>query len=334
MKEVLYVLLPPYPDHELAFLGVGIASHETGIRTDSQYVNKIVGPSLEPVVSIAGLRVLPDYSIKSLPQDFAALVLIGGYGWNRPEAALLSPIVARAIEAGILVGAICNAASWMASQGFLNHVRHTGNGIDELKRWGGEHYQNEVGYVERQAVCDGHIVTANGSASLEFAREMLKALATDSAETIDRYYTFNKEGFVKLMAPRPRFFFNTIGLFTTNNARTVAFYRDIFGFQTTWNGIDPNVEMTLGDSRIILFPRKAFEEMTSHTYSYPSGLNATMEVSFDVPCFADVDKEYHRAINLGAHPIFAPTTEPWGQRTCYVADPDGNLIEISSFTRE
>ncbi|MGN0060794.1 MAG: VOC family protein [Alloprevotella sp.] len=136
------------------------------------------------------------------------------------------------------------------------------------------------------------------------------------------------------MAPRPRFFFNTIGLFTTNNARTVAFYRDIFGFQTTWNGIDPNVEMTLGDSRIILFPRKAFEEMTSHTYSYPSGLNGTMEVSFDVPCFADVDKEYHRAVNLGAHPIFAPTTEPWGQRTCYVADPDGNLIEISSFTRE
>jgi len=26
-----------------------------------------------------------------------------------------------------------------------------------------------------------------------------------------------------------------------------------------------------------------------------------------------------------------PTTEPWGQRTCYVADPEGNLIEIGSF---
>jgi catechol 2,3-dioxygenase-like lactoylglutathione lyase family enzyme len=28
---------------------------------------------------------------------------------------------------------------------------------------------------------------------------------------------------------------------------------------------------------------------------------------------------------------FGFTTEPWGQRTCYVADPDGNLIEIVSF---
>ncbi|MBR2239338.1 MAG: hypothetical protein IJ887_15955 [Prevotella sp.] len=30
--------------------------------------------------------------------------------------------------------------------------------------------------------------------------------------------------------------------------------------------------------------------------------------------------------------ILPPTTESWGQRTCYVADPDGNLIEIGSFT--
>ena len=26
-----------------------------------------------------------------------------------------------------------------------------------------------------------------------------------------------------------------------------------------------------------------------------------------------------------------PTTEPWGQRTCNIADPEGNLIEIGSF---
>ena len=25
--------------------------------------------------------------------------------------------------------------------------------------------------------------------------------------------------------------------------------------------------------------------------------------------------------------------ELWGQRTCYVADPDGNLIEIGSFSK-
>ncbi len=331
MKEVLFLLLPQYADHELPFLGMAIASDETGMKEHPKYVNKVVAASLDPVTSIAGLRTLPDYSFATMPQDYAALVLIGGYGWTGPEAALLTPIVAKAIEEGKVVGAICNAASWMASQGFLNQVRHTGNGLEQLKLWGGENYRNEAGYVNRQAVSDGSIVTANGTAGLEFAREMLKVLATDSEETIDRYYLFNKQGLVSLTAPRPRFFFNTIGLFTTDNARIVAFYRDIFGFETSWNGTDPNVEMTLGSSRIILFPRDAFEQMTSQPYAYPQGNNGTMEISFDVPTFADVDKEYERAVSRGAKPIFAPTTEPWGQRTCYVADPEGNLIEISSF---
>ena len=32
-------------------------------------------------------------------------------------------------------------------------------------------------------------------------------------------------------------------------------------------------------------------------------------------------------------PLLEPETEPWGQRTCFVADPEGNLIEIGSFNR-
>lgn len=38
-------------------------------------------------------------------------------------------------------------------------------------------------------------------------------------------------------------------------------------------------------------------------------------------------------IEKGARSILEPTTEPWGQRTCYIADPEGNLIEIGSFNR-
>lgn len=128
-----------------------------------------------------------------------------------------------------------------------------------------------------------------------------------------------------------RFKFNTIGLFTTDNGKMVDFYCDIFGFATSWNGIDIDVEMRLGDMRILLFPRESIEKMTRQRFTYPSGINGTMEISFDVPSYADVDKEYNHAVSMGAKPIFEPTTEPWGQRTCYVADPEGNLIEISSF---
>ena len=129
----------------------------------------------------------------------------------------------------------------------------------------------------------------------------------------------------------PRFSFNTIGLFTRDNKATVDFYTTVFGFITDWDGIQPNVEMTLADMRIILFPREAFEQMISQKFHYPDGFNGTVELAFDVPTFADVDKEYQNALDNGAVSVFPPTTEPWGQRTCYVADPDGNLIEIGSF---
>jgi len=132
----------------------------------------------------------------------------------------------------------------------------------------------------------------------------------------------------------PRFTFNTVGLFTNNNKATVEFYTKTFGFTTSWDGVQPNVEMFLGNNRIILFPRSAFEQMVSKRFQYPEGFNGTMELSFDVPTFADVDKEYQNTLNCGAKSVLPPTTEPWGQRTCYVADPDGNLIEIGSFVKQ
>ena len=335
MQQVIYVLLPQFAEHELSYLTQPLRSDAMAMKENPKYENKIVAQSMEPVEAISGFRLLPDYTFDTMPDDYAALVLIGGYGWQSEAAERVTPLVANAIGKGRIVGAICNAASWMASKGFLNNVRHTGNGVEQLQLWGGERYTNAANYVDAQAVSDRNIVTANGSGHLEFACEILNLLKNEEPKEIEMYQTFYKMGLVELTKmmsqAKPRFAFNTVGLFTTDNAKVVAFYRDIFGFHTEWNGTEPNVEMTLGNSRIILFPRDAFEQMTSRPYAYPQGDNGTMEISFDVPSFADVDKEYERAVSMGAKPIFAPTTEPWGQRTCYVADPEGNLIEISSF---
>lgn len=131
-----------------------------------------------------------------------------------------------------------------------------------------------------------------------------------------------------------KFNFNTIGLFTTDNKSMVAFYRDVMGFETDWNGEEPNVMMRHGDMYLIMYPRDAFEAMTNQKYGYPKGLNGTLELAFHVPTFKDVDAEYDRAVSLGARSVFPPQTMPWGQRTCYIADPEGNLIEVHSFAEE
>lgn len=51
------------------------------------------------------------------------------------------------------------------------------------------------------------------------------------------------------------------------------------------------------------------------------------EIAFET---ADVDAAFERAVAAGARPVQAARDEPWGQRTAYVADPDGYLVEICS----
>ena len=192
-NKILYILLPDYAAHEAVYLSEAIASDEFALKKNPKYVNKAVAPTLEPVKSIGGFSTMPDYSFDTMPDDYAALVLIGGFGWSTPLADNVVPI-----EKGKIVGGICNGASFMAKHGFLNSVKHTGNGLEQLRLWGGEKYTNPDGYVHAQAISDKNIVTANGSATLEFAKELLLLLENDTPERIEMYYQFNKQGFCNL----------------------------------------------------------------------------------------------------------------------------------------
>lgn len=199
-NEVLYLLLNNYADHESVFLASAIACDEYNIKENPKYINKVVAPTLDAVRSCSGFRILPDYSFDTMPDDYAALVLIGGFGWlDEQEADRVVPIVRHAIEKGIIVGAICNAASFLAKHGFLNVVKHTGNGLGQLQLWGGDNYVNAKGYVNEQAISDNRIVTANGTGYLEFAKELLLLLENDVPEQVEMFYRFNKLGLVAMM---------------------------------------------------------------------------------------------------------------------------------------
>ena len=199
-NEVLYLLLNNYADHESVFLASAIACDERCIKENPKYLNKVVAPTLDAMRSCSGFRTLPDYSFETMPDDYAALVLIGGFGWlDEKETNKVVPIVRRAIEKGIIVGAICNAASFLAKHGFLNDIKHTGNGLQQLQLWGGDNYTNKTGYMNEQAVSDNRIVTANGTGYLEFAKELLLLLENDTPEQIDMFYRFNKLGLVAMM---------------------------------------------------------------------------------------------------------------------------------------
>ena len=123
------------------------------------------------------------------------------------------------------------------------------------------------------------------------------------------------------------------GLLVNDMATMIRFYRDVLGFEIKEAEDASNVYLIKDDTLFLLYGRKDFEEMTGRKYEYIKGLNGHFEIALYVDTFEEVDTEYKKAIEKGAVSVLEPTTEPWGQRTCYIADPEGNLIEIGSFNK-
>lgn len=123
------------------------------------------------------------------------------------------------------------------------------------------------------------------------------------------------------------------GLLVEDMGRMIRFYRDVLGFEIREAEDTENVYLVKDGTLFLLYGRKDFEAMTNRRYDYVRGLNGHFEIALYVDTFEEVDAAFARAVEVGARPILAPTTEPWGQRTCYIADPEGNLIEIGSWNR-
>ncbi len=112
----------------------------------------------------------------------------------------------------------------------------------------------------------------------------------------------------------------------------VRFYRDTLGFQTQWDGGDfAEFGTASGALSLFMYSRKAFAQAISEDYIPPRGINQSFEIALWLPLFSDVDAEYARLAPLGLRfPTGAPQTFPFGIRNFYVADPEGNLLEVGS----
>lgn len=123
------------------------------------------------------------------------------------------------------------------------------------------------------------------------------------------------------------------GLMVNDMAEMIRFYRDVLGFEIKEPEDAYNVYLIKDNTLFMLYRRTDFEQMTGRKYDYVKGINGHAEIALYVDTFEEVDEEYAKAVSRGAVSVLKPTTEPWGQRTCYIADPEGNLIEIGSFNK-
>ena len=197
MKKIMFAILEQYADWEAAYLSSAIY-----MLGQDKFEVKTVSLTKDIVTSIGGFRTVPDYDIHSVPEDYEAVILIGGMTWRNENAQQVKMLVEKCVENGKVLGGICDASAFLGTVGVLNNVNHTSNDLNDLKQWAGSAYTGEEKYIKKQTVCDKNIVTANGTAALEFAREVMLTLKIAEENKIIEWYNFHKLGCYN--APMPK----------------------------------------------------------------------------------------------------------------------------------
>jgi lactoylglutathione lyase len=128
---------------------------------------------------------------------------------------------------------------------------------------------------------------------------------------------------VELIAP------DYIILIVEDLERALQFYTGVLGLRLGHRSGD-YAQLDTGATRLALYTRAAMAKTLSLSLDAPAANAPGFEIGFKV---ADVDAAFSELVACGAPAVVPPTDRFWGQRTAYVRDPDGHLIELAQDLR-
>jgi catechol 2,3-dioxygenase-like lactoylglutathione lyase family enzyme len=128
---------------------------------------------------------------------------------------------------------------------------------------------------------------------------------------------------VELIAP------DYIILIVEDLERALQFYTGVLGLRLGHRSGD-YAQLDTGATRLALYTRNAMARTLSMSLNAPAADAQGFEIGFKV---ADVDAAFSELVARGAPAVVPPTDRFWGQRTAYVRDPDGHLIELAQDLR-
>jgi putative intracellular protease/amidase len=161
-------------------------------QNPGRYAVRTVGATRDPVRTMGGVTIVPDLALSELrPEESAMLILPGAASWDDPAAHADAVELARQfLAAGVPVAAICGATGGLARAGVLNGRPHTSN-AREFMAWQ-EGYDGAAHYADAPAVLDGDLVTASGTAPVDFARAIFQRLELYAPTVLDAWYALYK----------------------------------------------------------------------------------------------------------------------------------------------
>jgi putative intracellular protease/amidase len=200
-KIIYLFLFDTLSDWEIGYVTAGINSPMIQIN-QQQYQLKTFSIDGKPIRTIGGLQITPDLSLSDVVLSCAEmLILPGGQSWDAGGNQEVLLLAKKFHENKIKVAAICGATLGLAKSGLLDSVKHTSNSKEYLL---GSHYQGGEYYVNELSVSHAGIITASGTAPLEFAKDIFQALHLYKTEVLEAWYKLFKTGspaaFAELMA--------------------------------------------------------------------------------------------------------------------------------------
>jgi putative intracellular protease/amidase len=155
-------------------------------KNPERYRIETVAARSGPVTTMGGITILPDMTLSALsPTQSGMLILPGGTTWEDGRHGEVLAAARQFLEAGVPVAAICAATAALAQAGILDSRRHTSNAREYLLVTG---YAGARLYADRPAVSDGDVITAAGTAPVDFAYEIFRRLDLYQPEALEAWY--------------------------------------------------------------------------------------------------------------------------------------------------
>ncbi len=105
------------------------------------------------------------------------------------------------------------------------------------------------------------------------------------------------------------------------------FYRAL-GWPELPDGDDTWTGFLLGGVLLALFPVRDLTAEAAPGSATPTGWSG-VTLACTVETRDEVDRAFRAAVAAGATPVAAATARPWGGRSAFIADPEGNRWEIT-----
>lgn len=191
MKRKIFIyLFDGYSDWEIAYLAPELNKSQ---NHELIYVSE----NGNPVKSMGGLQVKPNSSLSEIKLEEVELIILpGGELWEKEIPKEIEKFAKQVYNVEKPIAAICAATTFLGKSGMLNNTIHTSNDLNYLKGIAPE-YKGEIHYQNALAITGENIITANGIAPIEFAREIFRKVNLYEEDNLERWFQLFKNGIWK-----------------------------------------------------------------------------------------------------------------------------------------